>query len=63
MSNTFKDKPYEMGGQRHKYYITERWHAWFTRDCRRKARAQAKNDLRHDREPQPVYPIESAYYD
>ena len=63
MSRTHKDAPYELGGHRHKYCTGVNYHAWFTRQCRRAARAKAKDDLRKGREPQPVYPVESGYYD
>lgn len=63
MSRTYKDMPWGQGGQRRKYWASEAGHAWFTRNCRRVARAKAKNDLRNGREPQPVYPVEREYFD
>ena len=38
MSRTYKDKPYHLGGQRHKYYCSPNGHAAFTRFARRQAR-------------------------
>lgn len=63
MSRTYKDKPWTQGGQRHRYYTSESGHAWFTRMCRRSARAKANADLRQGKEPQPVYPVEREYFD
>lgn len=63
MSRTYKDRPFRLGGNRHPYFTSESAHAWFTRNCRRVARAKARNDLRNGREPQPVYPVEREYFD
>ena len=63
MSDTDKDQPWRLGGQRRKYYISEKGHAEFTRSSRRRSRAAAKDDLRHDREPSPRYPAEREYFD
>ena len=63
MSRTYKDAPYELGGQRHKYAVGETHHAWFTRHCRRVARKLAKRALKKGEEPQPVYPVQRSYFD
>lgn len=63
VSRTTKDRPYRLGGQRRKYYISEKHHAQFTRDCRRRARAQASQAIRTGKEPEPRYPVEKEYYD
>ncbi|MDL2297969.1 hypothetical protein LJC40_02310 [Synergistaceae bacterium OttesenSCG-928-D05] len=49
--------------KRHKYWISSRGHAKFTKCCRKSVRARAKNDLCHGREPQPRYSVESSYFD
>lgn len=63
MSRTRKDRPYELGGQRHRYYASEKGHAKFTRSCRRIARAKAETALRKGAEPEPKYPVEEEYFD
>lgn len=63
MSRTDKDAPYRLGGKRRRYYTSEKWHAWFTRECRRQARARASTAMRTGREPEPRYPVERSYYD
>ena len=60
MSRSKKDKP---GGHSNKYYISNKYIDRFKRNCRKAARAKAKNDLRNGREPAPIYPIEHEYFD
>lgn len=47
MSRTYKDKPYHLGGQRHKYYVVNNHgsHGKFTKEMRRKTRSDLKNQL------------------
>ena len=44
MSRTWKDKPYHLGGQKHKYYVVNNHgsHGKWTKEMRRKVR----NDLK-----------------
>lgn len=63
MSRTDKDAPWSHGGKRRKYWTSEKWHARFTRDCRRRARRAAQRDLDRAGDPAPKYPIEHQYYD
>ena len=63
MSRTVKDRPWSLGGDKHKYWVTPTGHAKFTRQCHQMARTQAKRDLRRGVEPSPVYPVEREYFD
>ena len=63
MSRTDKDLPWELGGQRHKYWIASTGHAAFKRQCHQQKRAQVRHDLSIGREPMPVYPVEREYFD
>lgn len=64
MAHTDKDQPWRVTGVwRHRYWITSRGHAAWKRGLRRMARAKSTHDLRNNREPQPVYPIEREYWD
>lgn len=60
MSRDFRD---QRGGHRGGYYISNKNHAEFTRQCRKSARAKAKQALRKGEEPQPRYAVETLYYD
>lgn len=50
MSRTWKDRPYRLGGKRHKYYIANSHgsHGKFTRLMRRLTRAFLKREVRMD---------------
>lgn len=60
MSRDYRD---QRGGHRGGYYISNKRHSEFARQCRRSARAKARQALRHGREPEPTYPVEREYYD
>lgn len=60
MSRDYRD---QRGGHRGGYYVSNKGHSEFARQCRRSARAKAKQELRHGREPEPTYPVEREYYD
>jgi len=62
MSRTYKDAPWPKG-QHHRYFISGKGHAEFTRWCRTQARRMAKRALKKGEEPQPHYPVEREYYD
>lgn len=63
MARTRKDRPYRLGGKRTRYYISPKGHAKFTKQCRRKARGKADQELRKGIEPEPKYAVEEEYYD
>ena len=63
MSRTDKDAPYRFGGSRHRYWITERGHAEFTRQCRRRVRRAAHMALQRGDEPAPKHPAGFFYWD
>ena len=58
-----RSKPDQRGGHKTKYYIADNYINRFKRNCRKSARAKAKDDLRHGREPQPIYDVEKVYFD
>ena len=60
MSRDYRD---QRGGHPTKYYISDKGHTEFARNCRRSARAKAKQALRNGHEPAPKYPVETEYYD
>lgn len=60
MSRDYRD---QRGGHRGGYYVSNKSHAEFARQCRRSARAKAKQALRRGHEPEPTYPVEREYYD
>lgn len=60
MSRDYRD---QRGGHRSGYYVSDGHHAEFARQCRRSARAKAKQALRRGVEPEPIYPIERVWYD
>jgi len=47
MSRTYKDRPYHLGGNRHKWYVVSNHgsHGKFTREMRRAVRADLKNQF------------------
>ncbi|WCZ36045.1 hypothetical protein CHEID_02395 [Corynebacterium heidelbergense] len=55
MSRDYRD---QRGGHRWIYPCKRKTATWFMRDCRRTGRRKAKQDLKHGREPQPIYPVE-----
>lgn len=73
MSRTTKDIPWTILKERgimfggdsypHKYYISPKHHAWFTKQCRKKSRRAAKQELRRGQEPQPKSKFAKLYYD
>lgn len=58
-----RDDRDQRGGHRGGYFISNKQHAKFTRQCRRSARAKAKRALRQGHEPAPRYAVERGYYD
>lgn len=60
MSRDYRD---QRGGHRGGYYVSNKGHGEFARQCRRSARTKAKQALRHGHEPEPMYPVEREYYD
>lgn len=63
MSRTDKDLPWKLGGNRHKYLTSDKHHAWFTREMRRRIRKKAKAALRRGEEPAPRDPLAHEYFD
>jgi hypothetical protein len=63
MSRTDKDLPWRMGGKRTRYWVSPKHHAWFTTNCRRRARRAANSDVRRGVEPSPKMPVEYEYFD
>lgn len=63
MSNTFKDRPYWLGGKRTKYWIASTGHAEFKRQCQRKKRAKVRDALVKGETPEPKYAVEFEYFD
>lgn len=64
MSRTFKDQPYRVTGVwAHRYWISERGHGKFMRQCRRVVRAAANRALRKGLEPEPRHPAQHWYFD
>lgn len=60
MSRDYRDQP---GGHPSKFFISDKRHAKFARQCRRRGRFRAAQDLRAGREPLPVYPAEREWFD
>ena len=60
MSRDYRD---QRGGHRGKYFISDKNHSKFAKQCRRSARAKAEQALRNGIEPEPKYPVEKEYYD
>lgn len=52
MSRTFKDKPYHLGGNQHKYCVVNNHgsHGKFTKEMRKATRADLKNKFSRDGE-------------
>lgn len=64
MARTFKDRPYELGGDRHPHVLANlRGYPKHKRSTRRRARMAANTDLRIKDDAEPKYPVESEYYD
>ena len=64
MSRTKKDRPFRVTGiWTHRYLISSRGHAKFTKSCRKRLRAKQKNDLCRYGESMPDYSISHEYYD
>lgn len=63
MSRDYRDK--RGGHDSGRWFIKagSDWVKFKKRQCRKDARAKAKDDLRHGREPQPRYRIERVYLD
>lgn len=62
MSKTDKDTPRDKA-RRTKWWISTKGFSAFARQCRRSARAKARQDMRNGREPQPRYRDEREYWD
>jgi hypothetical protein len=61
---TYKDRPYELGGDRHPHSLANlRGYPKFKRMVRRIARRKAREKLRAGQEPAPRIPVEYEYYD
>lgn len=60
MSRDYRD---QSGGHPNKFYINNRGHSSFAKQCSRRARRKATQDLQRGQEPQPTYPVEREYFD
>lgn len=63
MSNTYKDKPERLGGQKHKYCCGSKNHGRFTRDMRRQTRHDLNRQFARTGELITKSRWQYAYYD